>query len=433
MKKSIYILIAISVVAWLLPVLGLLAGWDIWLWRKQLIYLTGLVSFVLMSLVMLLAVRPVWLEDRLGGLDKMYQLHKWAGIWSVIFAALHYGIKLAKGPMLTLLGEASKEHRIKTFLEVYRGSAKDLGEWSLWIFVIMIALALWQRFPYHLWRYAHKVLAALYLLMVYHAIVLTPPQWWLQPAGLLLALAASVGSLAAWLSLTGQIGRGRRWSGEVLAVRKLGAGCFELVCQLPQQWRHRAGQFAFLRLQGSSEPHPFTIASADHGDGQLRFAIKALGDYTATMLEQVQAGQKLEIEGPYGRFFLPAGMEQASEQIWIGAGIGVTPFLAWLESLQQQPHLSPKARLYYCVNNEQEAVFAQRLQQLCAGLPNISLQIHYSQQQGHLQAEQIFADKQQKTQVWFCGPDVFSTALREDARRLGLADISFHQEAFRMR
>jgi len=31
---------------------------------------------------MILATRPKWLERPLGGLDKMYQLHKWTGIFA---------------------------------------------------------------------------------------------------------------------------------------------------------------------------------------------------------------------------------------------------------------------------------------------------------------------------------------------------------------
>ena len=127
MKKFIWGTVLVAMAAWLLPVIGLLPGWDVWIWRKQLIYFTGLASFLLMTLVMLLAIRPRWLEKPLDGLDKMYYLHKWAGIWSVVFGLLHYGLKLAKGPMLTLFGEATRDQRIRTFLEVYRGSAKDLG------------------------------------------------------------------------------------------------------------------------------------------------------------------------------------------------------------------------------------------------------------------------------------------------------------------
>lgn len=432
MKRFMWGTVLVAVAAWLLPVLGLVPSWDVWIWRKQLIYFTGLASFLLMTLVMLLAIRPRWLEKPLGGLDKMYRLHKWAGIWSVVFALLHYGIKLAKGPMLTLFGEATKEQRIKIFLEVFRGSAKDLGEWSLWIFAIMVLVALWQRFPYHLWRYVHKALAAFYLIIVFHSIVLTPPQWWLQPAGLLIALASVLGSYAALLSLSGRIGRSRTHSGKLLVVRQLQADMVELVCQLDGHWQHKPGQFAFVTFAGITEPHPFTIASADRGDGQLRFAIKALGDHTRQLVNKLQPGQAVRVEGPYGHFDLPQQLDD-EEQVWVAAGIGVTPFIAWLEGLQERPEQAPVASLHYCANNEQEAVFAERLQQLCDKLPSIRLQVHLSQRDGQLDSSQLLAGRDSNTKVWFCGPEGFANNIAQAMSGLGMNPHNLHRELFRMR
>ncbi len=434
MKKTIYGLIALSLAAWLLPALALIPGWDVWIWRKQLIYWSGLASFLLMTLVMLLAVRPRWLEKPLGGLDKMYHLHKWAGISAVSLAVVHYGIKLAKGPMLMVLGEATKEHRIRTFLEVFRDSAKELGEWSLWIFAAMIIVSLWHRFPYHVWRYVHKALAALYLVIVFHSIVLTPPEWWLQPSGLLIAAACILGSWCAFVSLSGRIGRDSTHPGKVLAVRELNDNTFEVVCQCQNShnWSHRPGQFAFLTFDRLEGPHPFTIASADQGNGQVRFAIKALGDYTNHLCHKVGIGQRVQIEGPYGCFDLPEKSPDG-QQIWVAAGIGVTPFIAWLESLQDNPDAAPQAKLYYCANNKEEAVFAERLQQLCASLPGIELHIHLSERDGRLTPEQLFRGAHKGTRVWFCGPNAFSASLKKGMEALGLQPENLHQERFQMR
>lgn len=432
MKKTIYGLLALSLLAWLLPVIALVPEWDIWVWRKQLIYWTGLASFLLMTLVMLLAIRPRWLEKPLAGLDKMYRLHKWAGITAVGLAVAHYGLKLAKGPMLLVFAEAAKGERTKTFLEIFRSSAKDLGEWSVWIFAIMIAVALWQRFPYHIWRYVHKALAVFYLIAVYHGIVLAPAEWWLQPSGLLIGAASILGTYCAILSLSGRIGQRNSHKGAVLAVRELNSDTFEVVCQLDKQWQHTPGQFAFITFNRLEGPHPFTIASADQGDGQIRFAIKALGDYTRKLGQNIEIGQPVTVEGPYGYFNLPEA-QNISRQIWVAAGIGATPFIAWLEGLQNDPQAAPQASLYYCVNNEHEAVFAERLQQLCAKLPSIELHIHLSQRDGYLTPERLFEGATKDTKVWFCGPSAFSDKLKQGMQQLGMQPDNFHHELFQMR
>src|SRR5699024_5470420 len=108
MKNIMYATAALVLAAWALTVVGHNPPMDVWWWRKQLTYLTGLGSFVLMSLIMLLAVRPLWLEKRLQGLDKMYRLHKWAGIWAIGLAAAHYLIDLSKDMMRMFFERGAK-------------------------------------------------------------------------------------------------------------------------------------------------------------------------------------------------------------------------------------------------------------------------------------------------------------------------------------
>ena len=431
MKKVMYAVAILVVAVWGLTVVGHNPPMDVWWWRKQLINLTGLGSFVLMSLIMLLAVRPLWLEKRLHGLDKMYRLHKWAGIWAIALAIAHYGLKLSKSVLSEFFVRGAKEARIETFLDAFRGAAKDLGEWSVWILGVMLVITLWQRFPYHIWRYAHKILSVIYLLMAFHGIVLAPAGWWLEPAGVLLALVTVVGSYCAVVALTGSIGRGRRYPGKVLRVKRHQGDVLEVTCQLPKSWSHRPGQFAFLTFDRFEGAHPFTVNSSDHADGQVSFAIKALGDYTSRLQTELDVGRKVIAEGPYGHFDLQ--LEGDSEQVWVAAGIGVTPFIAWLEALQAQPERAPQATLYYCVNNTAEGVFAEKLQRLAAAVPNVTLHVHCSDEQGHLCAEQALQGCAADTQIWFCGPQGFADALQKGMQSLGYPAENFHKDYFQMR
>ena len=96
-------------------------------------------------------------------------------------------------------------------------------------------------------------------------------------------------------------------------------------------WRgHQAGQFAFLRFDKSEGAHPFTISSDWAGDGHLRFLINALGAHTRDLFERLKVGDAVRVEGPYGRFTFEGS---SPRQIWIGGGIGVTPFMARLQAL----------------------------------------------------------------------------------------------------
>lgn len=94
-----------------------------------------------------------------------------------------------------------------------RGLAETLGEWAFYALAVLLILALSKRFPYHLFAKTHKLLAALYLVLVFHSLVLLTFDDWQQPMGWLLALLLAGGSVSALASLTGRIGRDRQVSG----------------------------------------------------------------------------------------------------------------------------------------------------------------------------------------------------------------------------
>lgn len=58
--------------------------------RTVLIPFTGVIAIAAMSVAMLLAIRPKWLEPHLYGLDNMYRLHKWLGITALVAAVIHW-------------------------------------------------------------------------------------------------------------------------------------------------------------------------------------------------------------------------------------------------------------------------------------------------------------------------------------------------------
>ena len=74
-------------------VLGLSA--DFLPMRKALISLSGAWTLIWMGVCMVLALRPMWLEDYLGGLDRMYAIHKWTGIGAVLLGIVHWLIALS--------------------------------------------------------------------------------------------------------------------------------------------------------------------------------------------------------------------------------------------------------------------------------------------------------------------------------------------------
>jgi predicted ferric reductase len=407
-----------------------------WILRQEGMYLTGLCSIALMSLSMLLATRPVWLEKPLGGMDRIYRLHKWSGILAISIGASHWLIELAGDIIKVFIGKEGRVPKVKYtgVLEQLRKLAEDMGEWAFYAALVILVLTLWKRFPYHLWRHVHRVMPVLYLLLAFHAALLAPPAYWTQPVGVVLAVFLAVGVMAGFISLAGLIGRHRRVAGSVVAVSSTG-DITEITCRLDGIWvSHQPGQFAFITFDRQEGAHPFTIASAERGDRTITFCIKALGNYTKDLAQRVRVGQSVSVEGPYGRFQLDRHCA-GSRQVWVAGGIGVTPFIAWLESLQSRPAEAPQADLHYCTRDRVTDPFVGRLQALCANLPSIRLQVHGAQQGETLTAAtfKLEDDLRKRAEVWFCGPRGLADDLKQGLKDSWNGRLRFHQEAFEMR
>lgn len=439
MRTILISVLAVVTSTWLLDVLTTAFPEQsalLWIARQQGLYLSGLLSIVFMSLTMFLAIRPAWLEKPLGGLDRIYRLHKWSGILAVSFGALHWLIKQSSGLIKGLIGSDGRLPKIKNdgLFEAMRELGDDMGEPALYIALAMLVITLWRRFPYHLWRHLHRIMPVLYLMLAFHAALLAPPAYWTQPIGIVLGAFLALGSVASAMSLAGLIGRSRQVKGSVIAIRSRNE-VTEVTCKLEGDWQaHQPGQFAFITFGKFEGAHPFTIANADRHDRTITFFIKALGDFTRRIAQRVEVGQTVIIEGPYGRFQLGRYNRKRS-QIWVAGGVGVTPFLAWLESLQDNAGRATEADLHYCTRDRENDHFIDRLQTLCEDLPGVHLHVHSARHGGVLTAGALTpaSTKGQNTEVWFCGPRGLADALKRGLKENGITGLRFHQEAFELR
>ncbi|KAA3639337.1 MAG: ferric reductase [Proteobacteria bacterium] len=429
--------VILAIWAWSYSLNTATANYLPWITYDNILFVTGLMAMALLSITMILATRPAFLEPVFNGLDKIYRLHKWTAILAVIFAVLHWLIEMNDDWLESLLSAYGQpvEAPVSGFVDNMQELAEDLGEWSFYLVAAMVLISLLKFFPYKFWRYLHRIMPILYLLLVFHAAWLTPFSWWQQPIGLLLALLMVAGGIAAIRSLTGQLGRTRRVQGIIQSISTNTQGITQVVCQMDKKWPgHRAGQFAFVSFNRLEGAHPFTIANADNNQGQLTFEIKALGDYTKNLAQKLSTGQAVTVEGPYGRFDFKHRKANA-EQIWVAAGIGVTPFLAWLEELQNNPELVPNAQMHYCTNDGNTDPMVTRLQQLCENLPGISLHIHDSQKGQKITPKALLNQQPSKktTEVWYCGPKGLAKLLETGLKQIAPGSLRFRKEAFELR
>ena len=410
--------------------------------RSVFVQYTGVIGMGMMSVAMLLALRPKWLERPLKGLDKMYRLHKWLGITGLIFAVAHWwwaqGTKWMVGWGWLSRPERRKPTstealtQLEQWLRSQKGLAESLGEWAFYGAVIFIVLALIKLFPYRLFKKTHKWITLPYLVLVFHSLVLIKFEYWLQPIGWVMGALLVIGTVSAFLVLAGW----PRYKDKVKGVvRSLTAypslRVIEVTIKLEGGWAgHSAGQFAFVTSKKSEGAHPYTIASAWNPEEQtLTFVVKQLGDWTGQLDQWLEEGMPVTVEGPYGCFDFN---DNSSRQIWIGAGIGITPFIAKMKDLaQSSEHL--QIDLFHVTSDYDQKAINKLIAD--AEAAKVRLHLTVTPKDGRLTPEQIrmLVPEWQSASLWFCGPRAFGDAVRKDFLANGLPATQYHQELFEMR
>ena len=415
--------------------------------RGAMVQYSGIVAMGTMSVAMMLALRPLRPERWFGGLDKMYRLHKWLGIAALVVAVVHWlwtqGPKWAVGwGLLERPVRGARppiENPVAAFFMGLRGSAEGVGEWAFYGAVLLIVLALVKSFPYRLFYKTHRLLAVAYLVLVFHSIVLTTFGYWTTPVGIAMALLMAGGTYAAVIVLLRRVGAGRQAQGTITSLQYYpGVRALETEIEVPQGWPgHRPGQFAFATSDATEGAHPYTIASGWNDKvRRITFVTKELGDHTAQLRKKLHVGQSVTIEGPYGCFDFDNGQ---SRQIWIGGGIGITPFIAAMKHLARErlthPDAPPPAVDLFHTTADYDEMAIEKLR-ADARAANIRLHVLVDSRDGLLTGDRIRAavPDWREAGIWFCGPTGFGRSLRQDFAAKGLPVAErFHQELFDMR
>jgi len=447
LKRTLGGALGFLVLLWLIAEPSLFQSTAFFALRGAMLQLSGILAIGCMSVAMILSLRPRWPESSLGGLDKMYRLHKWLGITAVVIAVIHW--LWANGPKWAvgwgLLERPARgvrppvQNPVEAILVDLRGLAEGLGEWAFYATVVLIALALIQYFPYRLFYKTHRLLALAYLVLVFHSIPLTKFNYWTSPVGWVMAGLFAGGSWAAVLVLLRRVGAGRAVTGKIISLRYFaGVTSLETEIEVPYGWPgHKPGQFAFTTSDASEGAHPYTIASGWNAENpRITFITKELGDHTSRLREKLRVGQEVKVEGPYGCFTFD---DDCPHQIWIGGGIGITPFVARMKhmamhnSARDWPEAQTVDLFHTTADVDEEA-----LGKLAADAQSVDVRLHIliDARDGRLTGGRIreSVPRWQEASIWFCGPTGFGEAIKRDfAAHDFPLEHRFHQELFAMR
>lgn len=223
---------------------------------------------------------------------------------------------------------------------------------------------------------------------------------------------------------------------QVEAVAPVGPDLTELSLRpLGRRLAFVPGQFALLYVEGKDgwHRHPFTIASAPQ-EATVRVTVKALGDFTSAITTVIEPGMPAVLGEAHGHFDHHRGTDT---QVWLAAGVGVTPFLSWLRAAAPG-ELAPSVDFFYTVAGP--APFADELAALAARHPGVRLHVVDSTVTGRLTAQAVLAATREATHadprdlsVFLCGPAPMLATFETELRAAGVPRRRIHREYFDLR
>lgn len=375
----------------------------------------GLAALILMAWGQILSTRLRGVETIFGGLDRVYVLHKWAGILAMIALLLHDTIDADMND----LGRETALNRL----------AETLGEISLYGLLILVVVSIATFIPYHLWKWTHKAMGAMFAAGTFHFFFIMKPFAMSDPSGLYTGFFCVAG-LAAYIWMLLPETMRPSYGYKIADIQATGDAMAITLSASAKRLHPEPGQFGVLRFigAGKSEPHPFSFSKIDE-NGSLRVTIKALGDFTFGLKNAVQIGQDVQIQGPFGRF----RHNGKTPEIWVAGGIGITPFLAWAHALEAS---AAHVDLFYCVKSRDQAPHLSELEALAGAKSNLTLHLIASTEGKRLSAKMIsqcVSGDLSKMHVSFCGPVSLRDALRKGLAQHGVNARNFHYEEFEFR
>lgn len=193
------------------------------------------------------------------------------------------------------------------------------------------------------------------------------------------------------------------------------------------------GQYVNIGVPGSGDHRSYSFSTAP-GDRSLGFLIKKIpGGLMSTWLARARPGDRLDLTGPMGSFYLREG---DGPLLFLAGGTGLAPFLSMLEVLARagsRRHI----HLIYGVTRDLDLVLVDEVAAYAGRLPNFTFATVVADPASdhprkgwvtqHMPEDMLAAGE---VDVYLCGPPPMVDAVRHYLDENGIRPASFHYEKF---
>ena len=169
--------------------------------------------------------------------------------------------------------------------------------------------------------------------------------------------------------------------GTVVALHDETATARTITLEIPDWPGHLAGQHVDVRLtasDGYSAVRSYSIASAPNPERRVELTVERLpnGEVSPYLTQEVAVGDRLELRGPIGGWFVWHTKQTEPIQL-VAGGSGVVPLMAMIRT-RASAGSTASLRLLYAVREPGAVFYRDELQALSHGDNSLSLTYAYT-------------------------------------------------------
>jgi ring-1,2-phenylacetyl-CoA epoxidase subunit PaaE len=233
-------------------------------------------------------------------------------------------------------------------------------------------------------------------------------------------------------------------------LRRETADAISMTFDVPQDmvgdYAFAPGQYLTLRttLDGEEVRRSYSICSGPD-DGEMRIAVKKVdgGAFSSWAIEQLKAGDAIDVMTPTGRFGVTHAQDQARLHVGFAAGSGITPIISIIRGVLAR---EPQSRffLFYGNRTANDVLFREALEEMKDRfMGRLSLFYVLSQEEqdlpilhGRLDRAKVevllraMVPAAAVDHVFVCGPIAMSEEIEATCVGLGIAPDRIHVERF---